>query len=274
MKIRFFGNTDKGRLRKGNEDFFAHDKLAENDYLFVVADGMGGHQAGQVASKVGTLTFVQQYAQLRAQESIPDALNKSMYEANAAILAKATSDLDKRGMGTTFSALAIKDMQGCIAHVGDSRVYLVRNNAISRLTTDHTFVEKMVEEGKLSDEEAREHPQRNILYMSLGARQSFDPEFTEMFKVNEGDIYVLCSDGLNNMVKDEDIKEYAMSYPPKDAVDKLIALANQNGGTDNITVQVVQLEDSLSTTKTEPIKIIKKRSKLASFFSLFKQEAK
>ncbi|MDQ1353717.1 MAG: family protein phosphatase [Acidobacteriota bacterium] len=276
MKLIYAGKSDKGKLRKANEDFFACQKINSDEYLFVVADGMGGHQAGDVASKLGTETFVHRYYELReANTPIPEALKESISRANEEILEKATADLKKRGMGTTFSAVVLTDMKAHIVHVGDSRIYITRDNEIVRLTTDHTFVEKMVEEGRLTEEEARDHPQKNILYMSLGARQSFAPELSESFNLKKGDILVLCSDGLNNMVTDDQIKEFVTSHPPQKAVEKLIKLANENGGLDNITLLVILVDGYKikSSEKTEPIKIVKQRGKIASFFAkLFSEE--
>jgi protein phosphatase len=275
MKITYFGKSDKGLLRKTNEDYYSCSKIGGNEYLFVVADGMGGHQAGDVASKLGTVTFIQTYKELRENKTaLTDALADAITRANETILEKAFSDLRKRGMGTTFSAVAVADMKGYIVHVGDSRIYIIRNNKILRLTTDHTFVEKMVEEGRLTEEEAREHPQKNILYMSLGARQSFAPEISESFDLKEGDIFVICSDGLNNMVSDSRIKEEVLSNSPKKAVETLIKLANTNGGVDNITLVVIRLDEHEASEKTEPIKIIKKKGKIASFFAKYKREEK
>ncbi len=277
MKLTYYGKSDKGKLRKTNEDYFTCQKLSDNEYLFVVADGMGGHQAGDVASRLGTMTFLRRYKELREVKTpMPETLKECIAKANEVILQKATSDLKKRGMGTTFSAVAAANMKAYIVHVGDSRIYIIRNNEMLRLTTDHTFVEKMVEEGRLTEDEARDHPQKNILYMSLGARQSFSPEVSDSFDLNEGDIFILCSDGLNNMVADEQIKKHVLTYPPKKAVDKLVKMANDNGGIDNITLLVVVIGDriSKSSEKTEPIKIVKKRGKIASFFKKLLAEEK
>ncbi|MCU0288750.1 MAG: protein phosphatase 2C domain-containing protein, partial [Acidobacteria bacterium] len=151
MKLIYAGKSDKGKLRKTNEDFYACQKINDDEYLFVVADGMGGHQAGDVASKLGTLTFIRQYISLRESKiPIQEALRESIAGANDKILEKATEDLQKRGMGTTFSAAVLSDMTAHIVHVGDSRIYIARGNEMARLTTDHTFVEKMVEEGRLT----------------------------------------------------------------------------------------------------------------------------
>lgn len=273
MKLNFYGKSDKGKLRKNNEDYFSSERLSHEESLFIVADGMGGHQAGDVASKLGVLTFIEHYKIQRSEKNtIPAALKTAINLANDTILEKAAQDLRKRGMGTTFSALSINGGKGHIVHVGDSRIYLVRNNIIVRLTTDHTFVEKMVEEGRLTEAEARDHPQKNILYMSLGARQSFFPEISDSFDVREGDIFILCSDGLNNMVSDAILKEVAIAHPPKKAAEVLVRLANRNGGADNITLLIIQVEEKAVKDKTEPIKpiqpkISRKKSFIASIFA-------
>jgi serine/threonine protein phosphatase PrpC len=269
MRIDFFGKTDKGKVRRGNEDFFACEKINPEEYLFLVADGMGGHRAGDVASKLGSQTFIKYYKKLRKKKnSILESMNQAVDRANTYILKKASSDPRKRGMGTTFSAVVIVSLKAYIAHVGDSRIYLIREDKIAQLTTDHTFVGKMVEEGRITQDEARDHPQKNILYMSLGAREAFEPEINEYMGVQEGDIFVMCSDGLNNMVQDSTIKEYVLSYNAKDAVEQLIQLANSNGGTDNITVLVVHVWPNRKEEKTEPIPSIKpeESKKRHSFF--------
>ena len=266
MKINYFGKSDKGLIRSANEDYLAGEKIGSDEYLFVVADGMGGHRAGDVASKLGTSTFVSQYKHLRKKKNpVIESVNLSLERANSAILEKAAADPRKRGMGTTFSAVVISDMKAYIAHVGDSRIYLIRNDILLRLTTDHTFVGKMVEEGRITEDEARDHPQKNILYMSLGARQTFEPELNKNFDVQEGDIFIMCSDGLNNMVPDDVIKEYVLSYDFKESVEELIKLANENGGTDNITLQVIHVDKNKKPEKTEPIAIVGGQNKIFAF---------
>lgn len=273
MEISYFGLSDKGRVRKGNEDHFTNLKLSDNEYLFIVADGMGGHQAGDVASKVGTNTFVTEYKKLRKKGNpVQDSMKTAINKANNKILEMASSDLGKRGMGTTFSAMVIYQMKGYLAHVGDSRIYLVREDKIRKLTKDHTFVERMVEEGRITEEEARNHPQKNILYMSLGARSSFEPDIGPSFDVKEGDIFTMCSDGLNIMISDNVIKEYSQSYGPEDASRKLVDLANAEGGLDNVTVQIVWIGEMKDLSKTEPIKVVtntRKRVAVAIFIFAF-----
>jgi serine/threonine protein phosphatase PrpC len=263
MKVTYFGKSDKGKVRKANEDSFSNSKLKNDDYLFIVADGMGGHRAGDVASRLGVQTFLEYYKQLRGNETpISEAMTLSLKEANATILRKATSDFSKKGMGTTFSALSISGNQAYIVHVGDSRIYLIRDSKIVRRTTDHTFVERMVMEGRITEEEARIHPQRNILYMSLGAKENMVLDVIDRFEIYDGDIFVMCSDGLNNMVSDNIIKEYALSFYPERSTKELIKLANENGGMDNVTVQVIHIGQNEAFNKTEPIYILNKKRRL------------
>lgn len=266
MKIDYFGKSDKGKVRKGNEDYFACEQISAREYCFVVADGMGGHRAGDIASKLGTNTFIKSFRKFRRKKkSIADSMSLSLERANHIILKKASTDPHKRGMGTTFSALTISGMKAYLVHVGDSRIYLIRNGQILQLTTDHTFVGKMVEEGRITEEEAREHPQKNILYMSLGARDAFKPDVNEFFEIKEGDTFLLCSDGLVNMVTDTTIKEYAESYSTREAVEALINLANANGGTDNITTTIIHINQIKEPDKTEPIPIVKEENSFSSF---------
>lgn len=255
MKLTFYGNSDIGRVRRTNEDNFSGKKIAENEHLFIVADGMGGHQAGEVASKLGINSFVRKYRKLRKEGSaIEEAMLKSLKQANSSILKRALTDPYKRGMGTTFSALVIQNSKATIVHIGDSRIYLIRNDNIKKLTTDHTFVEKMLKEGKINEKEAREHPQKNILYMSLGARESYIPEILNDIDIKKGDVITMCSDGLNNMVEDETIKKYSLGHNPEESVKTLIDLANKNGGTDNTTIQIIHAGLSPRKKKETPPK--------------------
>ena len=250
MKLTFFGNSDIGRVRRTNEDNFSGKRVAENEHLFIIADGMGGHQAGEVASKLGITSFIRKYRKLRKHGlAVEESMVKSMKQANSSILKRALTDPYKRGMGTTFTALVIYNRKATIVHVGDSRIYLIRNNKIKKITTDHTFVEKMLKEGKISEEEARDHPQKNILYMSLGARESYIPEIINDMPIKKGDVITMCSDGLNNMVEDETIKKYSLGNDPEESVNALIDLANENGGGDNITIQIIHAGPSAKKRK-------------------------
>lgn len=269
MEVHFFAKSDIGQVRSANEDYFLSERIAEEEYLFVVADGMGGHLAGDVASRLASATFLDGYRRLRgAGRPVSEAMLAAVREANSAILKRAAENPAQRGMGTTFSALVLCAGQGFIVHVGDSRVYQVRKNRIRRLTTDHSFVEKLVEEGRISAEEAREHPQKNVLYMSLGAREGFNPEVLPPFAVENGDLYILCSDGLCNMVTDEEIREYSLSYYPEESVEALVRVANAHGGADNITLQIVRVGPIGTVEETRPIRTVKPRSKRVTRLAL------
>ncbi len=264
MNIHFFAKSDIGKVRAANEDYFLNEKISENEYLFIVADGMGGHQAGDVASKLASETFFEAYRALRRKGTpIQAAMEQSVRKANSVVFRKAAADIEKRGMGTTFSALVIAGMKASIAHVGDSRIYLMRKHRVKRLTTDHSFVEKLVEEGRISADEARDHPQKNVLYMSLGARESFTPEMLTDILLEDGDALVMCSDGLSNMVDDESLMNITMGDYPEESAEALVRLANDHGGADNITVQVIRLGSLEMLEKTKPIRLSRPRRKLA-----------
>ncbi len=269
MDIHFFAKSDIGKVRTTNEDYFLNEKIADNEFLFIVADGMGGHQAGDVASKLASETFFETYRGLRKKNTaIPASLEQAVRKANTMVFRKAAADIEKRGMGTTFSALVIAGMKAYIAHVGDSRIYLIRRNRIKRLTTDHSFVEKLVEEGRISADEARDHPQKNVLYMSLGARESFTPEIQNDILLEDGDAMVMCSDGLTNMLDDDTLLNITMGDYPEEAADTMVKLANAHGGSDNITVQVIRIGSLEMMEKTKPIRLSRPRRKLTSLIAL------
>jgi len=268
--LKYFGKSDIGRIRSDNEDYYTVKKIGQEETLFIVADGMGGHQAGDVASSLGTTSFAKQYKKLRAGEtSIPKSLKIALEKANNSILDKATKEPDKKGMGTTFSAFVVEGKKGYIIHIGDSRIYQIRNNKIKQLTIDHTFVEKMVQNGKITRKEARNHPHRNILYYSLGAREVLEPHIINEFEIYDGDSFLMCSDGLSTMVEDSVLKDYCLLYPPEKAVEELINLANKNGGSDNITVQVLHFGDVPLPDKTEPLDVESFRVKVSKLNKSF-----
>lgn len=269
MDIHFFAKSDIGKVRTANEDYFLNEKIGDNEFLFIVADGMGGHQAGDVASRLASETFFETYKSLRKKNTpILNCMELAVRKANTVVFKKAAGDVAKRGMGTTFSAVIIAGMKAYIAHVGDSRVYLIRKNRIKKITTDHSFVEKLVEEGRISADEARDHPQKNVLYMSLGARETFSPEIMNNIILEDGDALVMCSDGLSNMLADETIMNVAVDDYPEAAADNLVKLANAHGGSDNITVQVIRVGSLEMLEKTKPIRLSKPRRKLTRVIAL------
>ena len=248
--LRVGSATDTGQVRTQNED-----AALSGDVVFAVADGMGGHAAGDVASQVAVEAFDRTTAGgVDDEEDIVEAVRA----ANQAVLDRADEDPDLAGMGTTLTALALvpggADATGpgelVIANVGDSRAYLFRDGELTQLTRDHSLVEDLVQEGRLSPEEARSHPQRNILTRVLGNDTEVEPDVFRADPVR-GDRYLLCSDGLSNEVDEERTAAVLRRLAdPDDAARELVRLANENGGRDNITVVVVDVVDDDDRART------------------------
>lgn len=228
----FFGSrTDIGRVRERNED-----SLIVNPPLFAVADGMGGHEAGDVASEVAIASLAAN-APKRANAS---ALGKAVEIANAAVLAEAVKR-GHEGMGTTMTACVIEGDQLVLAHVGDSRAYLLHTGKLQQITRDHSLVADMVAEGRLTKEEARIHPNRSIITRALGSDPNMKPDLYEI-TASAGDRLLLCSDGLSSLVSDEDIQQtLARVADPQRCAAALVEAALEAGGTDNVTVVVVDI---------------------------------
>ena len=227
--------SDTGRQRRENED----SALARAP-VFVVADGMGGARAGEVASRIAIESF---------QRSLPDSgdpeaqLADRVREANRAIYDRAVNEPELQGMGTTLTAAYLDEAAVAIAHVGDSRAYLFRDGELRRLTQDHSLVDELVRHGKLTEEQAAEHPQRSIITRALGIERDVEVD-TWSYPVRAGDVLLLCSDGLTSMISEErvvDILGEADSL--EHAADRLIEEANEAGGRDNITVVLFRLEE-------------------------------
>lgn len=238
--------TDVGRVRKGNEDSYL-----VRDPLFAVADGMGGHIAGDVASA----TAVEMIAE-RAGEEMPDTtaeLAAIVRGANAAIWEKAQSDPSLKGMGTTCTLALLKDHELHIAHVGDSRAYLYRGSELSQVTEDHTLVSRMVREGRLQPEEAERHPQRSIITRALGVDAEVEVDELSV-AIEEGDRFLLCSDGLTSMIGFNDLLEVLSTQgDPEAAADELVNRALEAGGEDNVTVVLIDLTDGSAPPPGPPV---------------------
>jgi len=230
MRFSSGARTDVGRGRPENEDSVLVDDAGG---LWAVADGMGGHRAGEVASATAIETLQDAY---RAGAPLDEAVEA----ANAAVFSKAADDAALRGMGTTLTAVALEDGRtALLGHVGDSRAYLLRQGAVSRVTADHSLVEQLVREGRLSPEEAQHHPQRAIITRALGVDAHVEVD-TYRVELEPGDRLLLCSDGLTNMLSDDAIAATLRRHPdPQQAADTLVDMANQAGGDDNITVVVL-----------------------------------
>lgn len=234
MRIETGVRTDVGRVREGNEDSYLMDEP-----LFGIADGMGGHAAGEVASSTAVAALSSGAAQVNSED--PESLVALIKEANRAIFDKATKDDSLHGMGTTCTLVLIDAHRAHLAHVGDSRAYLLRDGDLSRLSEDHTLVGRMVREGQLTEEEAAKHPQRSMITRSLGIDSDVRVDLRS-FDVRDGDRIMLCSDGLTSMIDEGTIKRVLQqTKSPQAAADELVDLANEAGGDDNITVVVLDL---------------------------------
>jgi protein phosphatase len=238
--VASFGQTDVGRVRSVNQDAFAEWHDGETPArLFFVADGMGGHRGGEVASQLAVEHVGAAFAESGGE---PQRLLQAAFQrANSEIFGTASRDFELAGMGTTGVALLLDGAsRGFVAHVGDSRAYRLRDGELEALTGDHSVVGELVRRGQLTSEEARLHPQSNEILRAIGTQPQVEVEIAEI-DVQRGDRYLLCSDGLSGMLSDPDIGRVLESAPPEEAVAKLIDLANEAGGTDNITVQIVEI---------------------------------
>lgn len=228
--------TDRGLRRARNEDAFA---LHADAGVYAVADGMGGHAAGDVASRIAVETLERAVA--AAPGAVPERLADSVRDANRAIREHADANPETAEMGTTLTALALADAGFVIAHVGDSRCYRLREDALEQLTTDHTWVQAQVDAGILSPEQARHHPFGSVLLRSLGSADDVEVD-TLSGPVRPGDLFLLCSDGLTGMVDDADLAAMLRQPIPLDALaEQLVEAANLRGGVDNITVVLARV---------------------------------
>jgi serine/threonine protein phosphatase PrpC len=232
-----YAGTDTGRQRRANED-----SLLARSPLFVVADGMGGAQAGEVASRIAVEAFQRGLASPHQPEL---GLAELAQAANSRIHELSHSNAEHAGMGTTLTAVYVGEQEIAIAHVGDSRAYCLRDRELLRLTDDHSLVDELLRQGRLTPEEAVEHPQRSVITRALGPEGTVEVD-TRSFQARPGDVYLLCSDGLTTMLSEELIAQILLEHPRlHDAGEALIAAANEAGGRDNITVLLLRLEEVL-----------------------------
>lgn len=246
--MKSFGLTDKGKVRAENQDSFLLELCPEKDCLIaVLCDGMGGARAGGVASALCIKTFAGSvFEKLVSSRTIAtdyrQILQSACSETNEAVFTCANSSEDYSGMGTTLVGGVIKrNGSGYIINVGDSRAYLLQpgKNKIRQITRDHSLVEELVRFGAITREQAREHPQRNVITRALGTEPKMDSDYFS-FRLSSGDLLLLCSDGLSNLLTDDEILEQAIAYPEPEALcRRLMDMALDNGAHDNVTVVVV-----------------------------------
>jgi PPM family protein phosphatase len=242
-----WAESDIGRKRKRNEDACYHN---DNLGLFIVADGMGGHRGGEQASKVAVSTACATYRDQKAKKfSTAFCLEQAFNKAAQKVYQDSMTNSDLRKMGTTLSALAIEKNRGYIAHIGDSRIYRVRDSQIKQLTSDHSLVNEQVQAGIMSQEEARISSLRNIITRAIGHSESICADHFSFF-IAPGDIFLLCTDGLNNMLLDSEILTIISNFPSNKAIRQLILEANRKGGEDNITVILVVKDSNNNDLRT------------------------
>jgi protein phosphatase len=241
MKWTAFGGTDTGKKRANNEDAFL---LNDESGLYAVADGIGGSEGGEVASRIAVETLARAMPDLLGEKDAPSisALKEAVVFANRAINEQRSKDPVLANMGTTLTALLLRDKQAFIAHIGDSRAYLFRTGKLLQLTDDHSFVAEQVRAGTFTPEQARSSPYRHVITRALGIVEEAKADLTD-HALQEDDRFLLCTDGLTEMVADADIGRVLATSSPQEAVQKLLAAANERGGVDNITAVVVWVSE-------------------------------
>ena len=241
--IKAYAKSDVGKVREMNQDYYYISNSLDEVQLYILADGMGGYNGGEIASKIAVET-AKNYIENNFKEiekdrdSIIQLLGSSMEYANMVVYEKSKENAELQGMGTTLEICLIYNNKVYIGHVGDSRIYRIRKDFIRKLTQDHSYVQKLVADGTITKEEAAHHPQKNMLMKALGCNAFVEPDVMVKGFLKD-DILIMCSDGLTNMVDQETIYKMAsknIEQAPKD----LVELANNNGGYDNITVVVIK----------------------------------
>ena len=239
--------SDIGRLRKLNEDYCGcYFKEDSNLSIFVLADGMGGHNAGEIASKVTVeriLSKVSEFMESNdnkiTDKKIRNLSSDAIINANTNVVALSKCNSNMRGMGTTVVMAAIWDNKACISHVGDSRAYIVSESKIKQLTVDHSYIEELVKKGTITRENARNHPDRNMITRAIGVEDTVVIDI-DIMKVKESDAIILCSDGLTNLIDENEILNIFLNGKGAENIcDELLAEANRRGGYDNITAIVI-----------------------------------
>lgn len=239
------GRTDVGVVRSGNEDSYL---LASENGVFVVADGMGGHAAGEIASEMAVSIIGDRLREVkeRSADEAADIIREAIREANAAIYQRTLNEQEKRGMGTTATVMVVCGSRYVIGQVGDSRAYVLRDERLVQITKDHSYVQEQVDAGYLTPEQARTHPYSNVITRCVGANADVVPD-VYLGAIRAGDTFLLASDGLTGMLEDPELHAVLSSgRPPAELVDVLIADANRRGGLDNITVIVVRVDSVIA----------------------------
>jgi protein phosphatase len=254
--MQVFAKTDVGKARENNQDYYYISDDNEIPGIYILADGMGGYNGGEIASKMAVeavsgyiksnfekmLETVEERKKTEInknieKEEILKLLKSGIQYANMVVFEESKRNAELEGMGTTLDICLIYNNKVYIGHIGDSRVYRIRNNVMRKLTKDHSYVQQLIEDKKITREEAMHHPKKNMITKALGCTPYIEPDLRAR-AINKNDCILMCSDGLTNMVSEEEIYKITKENP-SDAVNKLVMLANENGGYDNITVLII-----------------------------------
>lgn len=240
--MRFAARSDIGKVRKVNEDSYYIPENEDKIKLFLIADGIGGQNHGKLAGMMTVESVVRNVYKDCNNEDKKSMLKKAVKSANTKIIKHATENEEFKGMGSTLVALLIEDKTAYITHAGDSRCYIIRNGLISQITLDNSYVLYLLQKGVITTEQAKNHPQKNLIIKAIGMEKDLDVDF-DILEIREGDIFLLCSDGLNSMVSDEDMLHIIIKKKKdlQKAVEELIRVAKQAGGNDNITAILVEV---------------------------------
>ncbi|MEJ2556311.1 MAG: Stp1/IreP family PP2C-type Ser/Thr phosphatase [Anaerolineae bacterium] len=240
--------SDVGQKRRHNEDyvgFYEPGQIADLETrgrLYVLADGVGGAAAGEIASQYTVKKIIHCYYQ-SSDDDVAPQLRRAIEDANADIFAQNLSRTDRREMATTVVAAVIQGNQLTVANVGDSRAYIVRGENIEQITEDHSLVAELISDGSITAEQAETHPYRNVILRSVGAHETVQVDIFSR-QIAPGDLLILCSDGLLRHVTDQELADIARAYSPSEAAQRLVSLANERGGDDNITISITHISNS------------------------------
>lgn len=241
--MNIYGCSDKGLVRSSNQDAYCVGNFNDGTNFVIVCDGMGGANGGNVASQMAvdylSASLKAGYRENMSDNSIKNLLESSFNAANVRVFDKSRESKELSGMGTTAVVAIFCNNSVFIAHAGDSRAYILSNGMLNQVTRDHSIVQSMIEDGKLSPNEARFHPRKNVITRALGVEESVLPEFN-VYDFNKGDIALICTDGLSNFVDNSLLTEVLSESSDIDPAQRLVDIANSNGGSDNITAVVIK----------------------------------
>lgn len=241
MNFNFDTITNAGKVRTKNQDFYVNSDINEG-HLFVICDGIGGTNGGEIASEIAGNSIVE-YSMSHSEKNIHKLINDSLKFAHDSILLNAEKNNSLYGMGTTIALVLINEKNCVLAHVGDSRIYYIKEKEIELLTKDHSLVQQLIDAGEITNEIALKHPMRNYITHSLGSSYDFNRDYTSTFVPADNSYLLICTDGLHNMINDDEICSSFSNVQPKNIAEALMKKALDAGGTDNITITIIRFNE-------------------------------